>query len=143
MRIICTMYIIHILHIKIEQEITELPSMSPKKTSTKTIRLHILIDEPLRKSLSLAAHDSWMSVGQYIRETVDLFKGVCYDDAADLVMIGREVGLDGLEKLREAALRRNISINELCLTFGRGKSVDEVEKKNAEKINQISLFGDE
>jgi hypothetical protein len=117
--------------------------MPPKKNLTKNIRLHILVDEPFRKSVSHAAHDSWMSVGQYIRETVDLFKGICYDDAADLVMIGREVGLDGLEKLREVAIRKGISVNELCVSIKKTKSSDDIKNKPVEKKDQISLFGEE
>lgn len=113
-----------------------------EKDLTKSIRLHILVDEPFRKTVSQAAHDSWMSVGQYIRETVGLFKGVKYDNAADLVMIGCEVGLDGLEQLREVALRKGISVNELCTTIGKGKNSEDTEKKRVDKINQISLFGD-
>lgn len=114
----------------------------PEKDLTKSIRLHILVDEPFRKTVSQAAHDSWTSVGQYIRETVALFKGACYDDAADLVMIGREVGLDGLEQLREVAIRKGITINELCTTIGKSKPSEDSQKKVGEKINQISLFGD-
>jgi hypothetical protein len=114
----------------------------PAKDLTKSIRLHILVDAPFRKTLSQAAHDSWMSVGQYIRETVGLFEGACYDDASDLVMIGREVGLNGLEQLREVALRKGISVNELCTTITKSKTSGELEKKAGEKINQISLFGD-
>src|SRR5664279_242755 len=100
------------------------------KDLTKSIRLHILVDEPFRKAIAQAAHDSWMSVGQYLRDTVGLFGGACYDDAADLVMIGREVGLDGLEQLREAALRKGITVNDLCNSIGKTKTSESSKEKN-------------
>jgi hypothetical protein len=116
--------------------------MVSPRVQTKEIRFHILIDKAFKESVSKAAHESWMSVGQYIREVVDLFHGARYDDAADLVMIGREVGLNGLEILREVAERKGLSVNELCLSLNKVKSTLARNEKSGEKIDQVSLFGD-
>ena len=153
--LLCTMHIMYIVNtitIKIDcVQVLRRPGimlskggmhMAAKKEITKDIRLHILVDKPFKKLVDNAAHESWMSVGQYMRECVELFKGACYDDAADLVMIGSEVGLEGLEKLREMAERRNISVSELCLALAKSKvSEGSAKGKAANQPDQIDLFG--
>ena len=109
----------------------------------KSIRFHILVDEKFRKMVELAAHDSWMSVGQYIRDTVTLFDGATYDNASDIVMIGKEVGLTGLENLREAAERRGMTIPQFCESLVKAKAnsnATEVESEEEQDPNQLSLF---
>jgi|WetSurMetagenome_2_1015567.scaffolds.fasta_scaffold14254_2 hypothetical protein len=109
--------------------------------STKNIRMHILLDEPLRTLISQGAHDSWMSVGQYIREVVALFKGVNYDTAADYVMIGQLIGLEAFENIQTLAQRKGISIAEFCATIGKGKSIVETDEPAAIKdADQLNLF---
>jgi hypothetical protein len=109
--------------------------------STKNIRMHILLDESLRKLLSEGAHNSWMSVGQYIRETVTLFKGAHYDDATDWVMIGRSIGIEAFENLQIIAKRKGISVTEFCATLGKNRSVaDSDERITVKEADQLSLF---
>jgi hypothetical protein len=107
----------------------------------KHIRMHILLDEPLRKTLVQAAHDSWMSVGRYIRETVALFKGAHYDTASDWVMIGQEIGIDGFDNLRNMAMRKGITVNDLCLKLGKNKTeAIDSDSQNKKDVDQMSLF---
>ena len=103
--------------------------------------MHILLDSSLRKMLSQGAHDSWMSVGQYIRETVALFKGARFDDAADWVMIGKSIGLEAFENLQILAQRRGISVTELCATLGKNRSFTGPNERVAKnEADQLSLF---
>ena len=109
----------------------------------KEIRMHILADQAFKKLVDHAAHDSWMSVGQYIRDTVTLFDGATYDNASDIVMIGKEVGLTGLENLREAAERRGMTIPQFCESLVKAKAnsnATEVESEEEQDPNQLSLF---
>jgi hypothetical protein len=125
------MYIMHTIHMQIRVFMQ----------STKNIRMHILLDESLRKLLSQGAHNSWMSVGQYIREAVALFKGAHYDTAADWVMIGQSIGLEAFENLQSLAQRKGIPIAEFCATLGKGRSIVETNEPAAIKdADQLSLF---
>jgi hypothetical protein len=112
----------------------------------KIFRMHILLDEALRSMLTQAAHDSWMSVGQYIRETVSLFKGVKYDCAADCVMIGQEIGIEAFENLKQMAERRKMTIQQFCDSLGKSKSaerLDDQDTESAKNSSQLSLFDDQ
>ena len=107
---------------------------------TKSIRLQVLVDKPFKKMVDQAAHDSWMSVGQYMRDIVVLMDGANYDNAADLVMIGKEVGIDGLAQLRLAAERRGVTVGQFCLSIAKRKEAGEPSAGGAEAVRQESLF---
>ena len=111
--------------------------------SKKTERMHILMDKPFREMIAKAAHESWMSVGEYIREVVALMKGASFDSVADYIIIGREIGREGFEQLTEAAERKNISIKQLCDSLYKRK----IEPEEVQPVifvepdsEQISLF---
>jgi hypothetical protein len=113
----------------------------------KTIRLQVLVDEKCNKMVKKGAHDSWMSVGQYMRDVVALMEGKSFDDIADVVNIGKEIGREGFEALSEVAERRGFTVREVCLALVKkrdqegtdGGNTDVVEEKKVDS-GQISLF---
>lgn len=108
--------------------------------SRKSVRLHILVDQQFKNMVDQAAHESWMSVGQYIREIVALLDGANYDTSSDLIMIGKEVGLEGLEQLRSLAERRGLSVKEYCESLAKFKPAAVQSTESEKDINQMDLF---
>lgn len=108
---------------------------------TKSIRLQVLVDKPFREMVARAAHESWMSVGSYMREIVLLMDGADYDTASDHAMIGKELGLEAFEYLRDAAERRGQSVREFCVGLGKRKRDEDEEAQDFLKDSaQLSLF---
>lgn len=110
----------------------------------KSIRLQVLVDAGFRGMVSRAAHESWMSVGQYMREIVSLMEGADFDAARDWVMIGKEIGLDAFEALRDCAERRGQTIDEYCRGLRKKREDTPVEHSSTKQENdsstQLSLF---
>jgi len=103
-------------------------------------RFHIILDEAFRKMVEFGAHESWMSVGQYIRDCTALFKGCHYDEAADMVRIGKEIGREGFEALLLAADRKKMTLKEYCNSLGKQKNDDDSSEKKSVDAAQLSLF---
>lgn len=107
------------------------------QSDLKTIRLQVLVDEKFNKVVKKGAHDSWMSVGQYMRDVVAMMDGRNYDDIADVVNAGKEIGRDGFEALSELAERRGVTVKEFCLGLLKRKEIGEEEKERDTESNDV------